>query len=102
MEMYLEFVKFGNESFTKVFVLITVRGLNENFLAFFKEETGNITSFTGESFRKLFTVSVSSSYFFNCFDFVVKMRRDTFGSLEDASDVISFLFCRNFRLPMRR
>jgi len=30
------------------------------------------------------------------------MRRDTFGSLEGASDVISFLFCRNFRIPMRR
>ena len=34
-------VQFGNESFTKFLALITVRKLNENFLAFFKEETGN-------------------------------------------------------------
>ena len=36
--------------------------------------------------------------FVGCFEFVVKIRRDTFGSVEGASDAISFPFCGNFRL----
>ena len=41
--MYLEFMKLFSlrMRFTKFFVLITVREHNENFLAFFKQETGN-------------------------------------------------------------
>lgn len=40
--------------------------------------------------------------FFNCFDFLGRIRRNTFDSVEGTSDEISFLFCENIRLSMDR
>ena len=83
----------------------------KTFLLSSNRKLGIKTLSMGQSFRKPFTVweikhlgcpvSIYKN-FLNCFNFIVKIRRATFGSVEDASDVITFPFCGNFCLQMHR
>ena len=93
----------GNEGFTKTFVSATVRDLDKNFVALFEKEARNPNIIFWWILQKtvycMTNKTLKSS--FNCFDIVVKIRRNAFRSVEGTSNTIPFPFGRDFWFSMR-
>ena len=96
-----EFVQFGNEGLLSLSFLLQEGILIKILLRSSKKKLGIKLSSSGGSSRKLPVYCAGYKRLgyptlkkscFNCFDIVVKIRRNAFRSVEGASNTISFPF----------